>query len=175
MAMDEMKRGRLVMKWSLTILENNDKEDLDLRNSSEMESTLLRKLLGLGKGKEGQVEIGPDVQFCLDLWLMNVFSALTLGPQSVLLTPFYAAQFSYPGLVPLIHCCCHSGSSHQTQAPFAKTITYPSTTKSRQFQDVGSEIPWKANLLSSMVHKTCCHSQDSQQSLSFLNCFTAAF
>lgn len=53
MAMDEMKRGRLVMKWSLTILENNDKEDLDLRNSSEMESTLLRKLLGLGKGKEG--------------------------------------------------------------------------------------------------------------------------
>lgn len=91
MAMDEMKRGRLVMKWSLTILENNDKEDLDLRNSSEIESTLLRKLLGLGKGKEGWVEIGPDVQFCLDLWLMNVFSALTLGPQSVLLTPFYAA------------------------------------------------------------------------------------
>lgn len=50
MAMDEMKRGRLVMKWSLTILENND---LDLRNNSEIESTLLRKLLGLGKGKEG--------------------------------------------------------------------------------------------------------------------------
>ena len=53
MAMDEMKRGQLVMKLSLTILENNDKEDLDLRNSSEIESTLLRKLLGLGKGKEG--------------------------------------------------------------------------------------------------------------------------
>ena len=49
MAMDEMKRGQLVMKLSLTILENNDKEDLDLRNSSEIESTLLRKLLGLGK------------------------------------------------------------------------------------------------------------------------------
>lgn len=71
--------------------ESNDKVDLDLRSISKTESTVLRRLLGLGEGSEREVENGSGVQFCLDLWLISAPGVMTLSPQSALLIPSYPA------------------------------------------------------------------------------------
>lgn len=73
--------------------ESNDKGDLDLRNISKIESTVLRSLLGLREGREREVENGSGVQFCLDLWLISAPRVMTLNPQSALLIPSSPASF----------------------------------------------------------------------------------
>lgn len=54
---------------------DGDSEGPDLREIPEIESTVLRNLLGLENGKERQDENDSEVQYCLDLWLMNALGS----------------------------------------------------------------------------------------------------